>query len=331
MTRFRILIWFSILTLGSSDLGGHPAWGIGVDAQNRIYFADLFHFGQGSVWEFIPGQSLTPIYKDFHAHNVQVLTDGSLFTAHGESPYFGIRRSPSGKVDTLIRSPDYARFFGGNCSIAPDGRIYFAVDRAVWEARQDQPPRKVSKDALTWNNTIYTAPDGYIYIPDIDEGNGRLIRIDPQSGQSTLLADSLITLRPEGWDRSQDILLGMTQGPDQAIYIAEWAGQRIIRVGPDGVVSTYYRSSSGWAPTGIAFDNEIALILEAGTGLQKGPRILSRNPSGQIEVLLEDPLSWKAPTPVPEHNNPSDQPRYLFWLIGFSGLILLLYILFRRR
>ena len=49
----RFILTFLVLIAANyySLLMAHPSWGIVVDSEENIYFADIFHNGRGSIWK----------------------------------------------------------------------------------------------------------------------------------------------------------------------------------------------------------------------------------------------------------------------------------------
>lgn len=266
----------------------HPAWGILVDKNRNVYFADIVHNGRGSVWKLSSNGELELLLSDFHAHNVNLDSKGYLVTAHGEGNHTMVRLLPHGKIDTLITTQDIYAFFGGNCTYSPSGEILFSIDNYIWIIDKEGKKRKASEHKFTWTQTICADEDGSIYAPDIGVGNGSLVKIDP-NGKAETIATNLYSELDRPIDQHQDVLLGITKGCDNLIYIAETAGQRIIKVLEDGSTETFYRSDGDWFPCGIDFIAGDAYILESRFGKKglEGPRITKLDEQGNKTILFE--------------------------------------------
>ena len=188
MNKFILIVLCFCFAIG---MEAHPSWGIIVDKNRNIYFADISHNQRGSLWKL-------------HAN---------------------------GTLDTLYHSLDFNQFFGGNATYAPNGKIYFGIKK-----------HKVSNKKLEWNQTIYADEEENIFVPDIGVGNGILVKID-KFGKAETIATNLISRLDRPKDKHNDVLLGTTKGCDGQIYIAEVAGQRIIKILDNGKTQTFYKST----------------------------------------------------------------------------------------
>ncbi|MCB0793458.1 MAG: hypothetical protein KDB88_01875, partial [Flavobacteriales bacterium] len=122
--RLALFLLFSVLS-STQAMYAHPAWGIVVDDQGIIYFADISGTHFGKVWRLDLSGKAVVVLDHFHAHNVSLDADGNLVTAHGELPHVMIRVDKRGHIDTLFLSEDHHSFFGGNATYAPNGDILF--------------------------------------------------------------------------------------------------------------------------------------------------------------------------------------------------------------
>lgn len=317
---------FLLLALASVlHSNAHPAWGIVVDKDRNIYFADIMHNGRGSVWILSDEGRLELLLGDFHAHNVSIDKDGNIVTAHGEGNHTMVRLSPHGKVDTLISTTDIHTFFGGNCTYSPKGEIIFSIDNYLWIIDEKGNKRKASEHQFEWTQTLYVDDEGNIYAPDIKVGNGSLIKITPD-GKAKTIATDLYSKLNRPIDPHQDVLLGITKGCDDHIYIAETAGQRIIKILEDRQTETFYKSDGDWFPCGIDFFAGDAYILESRFGKNglDGPRITKVDEQGNKSILFE----YGKTTPVssieteeqtPNAPNKKEEPSLLYVFLFFIG------------
>ena len=303
-----LLLTFSI---SLSDTLAHPSWGIVVDKQRNIYFTDISHNGRGSVWKLTREGKLELLLSDFHAHNVSLASDGSLITAHGEENHTMVRIHPDGRKDTLYTTRDYTEFNGGSATWSPKGEILFGAKKFIWRI-VNAKKEKVSEHQFEWNQSVYVDEEGNIYGPDIGRDQGCLVKISPD-GLAETLATHLITTKDGKFDPHQDVLLGITKGCDNHMYIAETAGQRIIRIVQKDEVETFYTSEADWFPTAIDFFAGDAYIMEyrfTKTGMA-GPQIVKINEAGEKSVLLnyEEYQEQNPIAPLPY------QPPFSLWLI----------------
>jgi len=287
------LIYLLCGLLYTSIIFGHPPWGIAVDNEKNIYFADIMHHGMGAVYKLTHEGQLEILFKDFHAHNVSLDKNGNLITSHGENNHTMIRLNSDSTIDTLFHTDNHTEFFGGNSSYSPSGEIIFGIEKYFWKINQQGKREKLSEHKFTWNQTIYADEDGNYYGPDIGEGNGQVIKINKQ-GQSSIIATDLITKLGRPVDPHNDILMGITKGYDGFIYIAEIAGRRIIKILHNKQTETFYISDEDWFPTAIDFFAGEAFILEYKiSGKHRGPRVIKVDESGKRTELFNYSTYWK--------------------------------------
>ena len=118
-----------------------------------------------------------------------------------------------------------------------------------------------------------------------------------------------------------DVLLGITKGCDDHIYIAETAGKRIIKILDNQKHETFYKAENNWTPVGIDFFAGDAYILEyRGFGRSKGPRIVKVNEAGEKSVIFN----------YDQYSNIPEKPLYKKSSLGV-GIIVFLILVFLRR
>jgi hypothetical protein len=310
----------------------HPAWGICVDDEGYIYFADIHHNEMGSVWKLSPDGGLELLFKNFHAHNVSLDSKGNLYTAHGEGDHIMIKRSKcGGQIDTLFITQNHNDFFGGNCTYAKN-KIYFGIGHFIWYLDENGKRKKFNPQYLEWNQALFMSKSGSIYAPDIGIEGGVLYRLNP-NGSSEIVAKNLLTkLSHREIDKHQDVLLGMGEDEDGNIYIAETAGKRIIKIAKNKTVSDFYISKGEWMPTAITFSGGETYILEYKSKRENfGPQIVKVDANGNNSVILFNydiySESKKDSTPTQPQKNEENDINYLVWVIGGAAFLFLVLFL----
>ena len=327
ISRISILILSQIVLISSQSMG-HPSWGLVVDQDRNIYFADLAHNGMGSVWKLTNRGDLELLLSDFHAHNVSLDRDGSIITAHGEGSHTLVRIQQNGKIDTLYHTLDYKEFFGGNCAwSAKDAKVVYGLreHEYIRELGLDGNQKNVGDYKFKWNQSVYVSPEGTIYATEIGRDNGCIVKIDTL-GKASIIAKDLISKLDREKDIHNDILLGITKGCDGNIYVAETAGRRIAKILSDGQNDTFYKSEQGWMPTAIDFFSGDAYILEyRNDSGSLGPRIIKIDEFGEMSVLFNYDAYQKGEI------LPSTDKNYPFWyIVALLVLALSLTILLRK-
>ena len=316
--RFLLI---TLLSISVSKLVAHPPWGIVVDKEHNIYFADIAHNGLGSVWKLDKSGKLNLLLRDFHAHYVGLDNKGHLVTANGEESQFMARLNDHGSLDTLYHTTNYEDFNGGNCAYTTNGEIVFQAGGYIWKINKYGKKEKVSSHKFKWCQTLYTDELGNYYVPEIGDGIGKLFRIG-QKGETRMIATNLISKTDKPYNKHNDILMGITKGCDDHIYVAELAGKRIIKVLENQKTETFYTSEGDWFPSGIDFFAGEAYIMEyrnSKNGM-KGPQIVKVTENGVKELLFnyEDYESVNLDsTSDPDNRNSTYWP---FWLIGIGAM-----------
>ncbi|NNE66907.1 MAG: hypothetical protein HKN33_10105 [Pyrinomonadaceae bacterium] len=282
----RTLAIFIWLTAFPAIVSAHPAWGMAVDKDRNVIFADIFHNG-GTIWKLSPKGTLTSLGKGIHAHNVNVLENGDIYASHGEGTYYMLRiPADGGSAKKILSSTDETKYFGGNSAVSDDGNVYFGIRKYIWKYTKSGPV-KFSDQRLEWNQAMFLDKDGSIYVPDIGVGNGTVFRLN-KDGTSEKLADNLISQLDRPKDKHNDVLLGMGKDDAGNLYITETAGRRVIKIDPKGNRSTFYTASKGWKPTAITFHEGDAYVHEYGRiGTAYDFQIVQINNYGKKNVLVK--------------------------------------------
>jgi len=328
MTKKFFIVLVSALSLMPVSILAHPSWGIVVDKGRNIYFADIMHNGMGSVWKLTNKGELELLLQNFHAHNVSLDKQNNLITAHGEVPHTLLRINQNGSLDTLYHTSDYKDFFGGNCAWSTKNeQIIYGLREHKYLREMDinGTQKNIGDYQFIWNQSIYVSPDGTIYASEIGVDNGCIVKIDT-NGVSTFIARNLISELDREKDKHKDILLGITEGCDGYIYVAETAGKRIVKILENSQTETFYKSENKWTPTAIDFFSGDAYILEwKETGKAVGPRIVKIDESGNKSIIFNyDTYEKGEITPSTNPNNNS--PFWKFALIGIAVMTVLLVV-----
>jgi gluconolactonase len=159
-------------------------------------------------------------------------------------------------------------------AVGRDGTIWVAesLHPSVLELNAHGDVRMVSRladgEALLWPNDICVGPDGALYVTDsgiligdfvVDDAprrdhatvrfDGRVVRVDPVTGESTIL------------DRGLRFANGIAFGPDDALYVSETMTGNVYRYHPGepreffgNVLAPDWHGEVLRGPDGMAFD-----------------------------------------------------------------------------
>jgi len=120
-------------------------------------------------------------------------------------------------------------------------------------------PRSVAGAALGWINGIATGPDGSFYYTE----NNAVRRISARGEVATIATVTALTNGPAiPGSESRPYLRGLKVDSNGVVYVADAAYARVLKITPDGRVTTILQLESPWAPTDVAVFGDIVYVLE---------------------------------------------------------------------
>jgi RHS repeat-associated protein len=249
--------WGQVLYLGDGsrrsgvDISNVIATVITSNADGSPYCDDCFL--PDSRLDQIAGMDIGPdgsIYlAEFEGRVLRVTLDGRMKRVAGQSNTWGYRGDGGPASQALLTSPS-------EVALGPDGSLYISETEAH-RIRRIDPQGVISTFAGTgiagfsgdggpatqamFNHPddIAIAPDGTVYVGDID--NNRVRRIGLDGMITTVAGDGSIDFSGDGGLATQagiNFPFGIALGPDGSLYIADWGHKRIRRVTPSGIIST---------------------------------------------------------------------------------------------
>jgi sugar lactone lactonase YvrE len=167
--------------------------GLAFDSEDRLYIANVWA-GTITTMNADTGDILQvygPDYGLAFADDVAIGPDGALyFTLEGPAGEVG-RISPDGERSTLAMLP-----FANPLAFSDDGRLFAAQCFGPENGLYEIDPEGVSEPRLIFGglpgcavNAFDFGPDGFLYAPSPYEG--RIVRIDVDSGEVTTILDGL--------------------------------------------------------------------------------------------------------------------------------------------
>ncbi|HYN82910.1 MAG TPA: hypothetical protein VES88_15585 [Gemmatimonadaceae bacterium] len=291
--------------LAPAEAKGHEGWGIVRDASGRIYVTDI---PANTVWRIDADGRAVPVRRTTHSHALAVGADGAIYGTHVH-------------LTAPIRSVWRLDMTGRSTAFVPETRglpldlqpFLLAADGAIYSMSPHEPALPVDQRRLF---VVRRSPAGVIDtvaggLKGHADGNGRNVRFSGVDGIAWLSDGSLLLvdgarlrrLTPDGtaqtltppltefqWDQD---LMGASVAPDGSVYVADFSGQRVLRIdGPN--VSTVTSTCGYWAPTGVLATADGAYTLEhprAPLGilgdLGIGPylRVRLARPDGSTQVI----------------------------------------------
>ena len=172
-------------------------------------------------------------------------------------------------------------FHSGVFELQPNGGLKQVWDMTAYVLEHPAKARREDPRADVPAGMAYgmTALDGKLYVTDANQE--QVFEVDPTNGSARQVVE---------YPKSNRALTGITAGPDGALYVAEWASNKITRITLDGMIgdaATRLRT-----PVGVTFGPDGAMYVVEFTG-----RVLRSAPVGeeQRDILAE---GLRAPTAI---------------------------------
>ncbi len=257
-----IVIALAACLFSAQAASAHEGWGIVVDRQGQIYFADI---PTNTIWRINREGKLEAFLRDKHSHALVMSEDGSIY---------GSQEHHAAAVGSLWR-------------IAPDGS-FSIVFNPVREFPLNLHPFIVDRDGNVYSTNSISFPN--------QSDKATLLKATP-SGEVTSLAGGLRGYRDgRGGEAQFSGIDGMAWAPDGSLYVTD--GVYVRRVSPDGAVTTL----GGGALTTQSFGEDLMGLAVAQNGSvyvadYSQRRLLQLLPDGNTRTMLETGLFW-SPTGV---------------------------------
>ena len=218
--------------------------------------------------------SATRVVGDFEVRNVGVSSASFAVNLDSAGPWL-VPDRPGGTAHGPTGPPVTVRMTAAPAALPPggyDGTFSFDFPDDVWNGSYWyrallylSDPRGVVLDTTLYTQMSATAiaPDGMLVVV----GDRMLARMDPQTGAWT------------PWVTGLEMYLGhMAHGADSVLYLADRTVPRILRITPQGQVSTLFTMAA--APLDIEVLRDGTLFVSGGGS------IIRRTPDGQVSTLV---------------------------------------------
>jgi len=207
----------------------------------------------------------------------------------------GWEMAQAGANPTLLLSSDFSIVMGR------DGNLYYPSSRpgSALQVVRLRPsgqtsvlatlPATTARGPLRWINGLATSPEGSLYFTE-DNAIGR---ISAQGRVTTVVADVALAgcaSIPGVEANERPYLRGLDVDARGTIYVAASGCGRVLKVTPQGKVSTVIQLQSPWSPTGVAvFGNDLYVLEYLHTASDNRrewlPRIRKILPDGKISIV----------------------------------------------
>jgi hypothetical protein len=258
----KILVIVIVLVF-SNNIKAHPGIGIVKDSKGNIFYTDL-----EQVWRISRDGRKTIAVPRVHSHELFMDAEDNLYGEHlwynGEKldtwGHYVWRLRGDGRLDTVI---DPSEGFLENYSFVRDiaGNMYWAERFKISRIKKRTTTGKIETIAegkfkdIRW---MYATAQGIVYFIDLFD----LYRIDP-GGAARLVAEDINSKTNlfGPITSSRHDLMGIWTDKEDNIYVANFGGQVVKKIGTDGTVSKVAFSSAPWSPTGGLIDEKGDLWL----------------------------------------------------------------------
>ena len=258
----------------------HPSVSVVIDSKGNVFYSDL-----EQVWRVDAQGNKTVAVPQVHTHELWLDSSDALYGEHlwytgpqdGSGKWFHRiwKRTPDGRISDVLAATEgfrmnfsFVRDAAGNGYMAGDSvaaapkfvRIidpggHSRVLAGGAAGQRDGTGAAAGFENIRW---MCMGADGNLYL--VDDGSIRRVTRD---GLVTTLARHVsehsrlnVTV-----DHRHD-LMGLTADAAGNVYVAVYGARHIKKIGADGQVTVFDRSTLPWSPTGIGFAGKSAYILE---------------------------------------------------------------------
>lgn len=282
----------------------HPAWGIAVDRQGQVYFSDL-----KSVWKIDARGRLTLFRAggDSHTHDLNLDEAGNLYGAENSyqpatKRFFSAvwRMTPAGVFSYLLPPTEdppegtsiwkdregnayHATHFPGRELLvlkrSPDG-VVTALVGSVQAAREYRQGVPYGAGGMAFG------ADGTLYFTH----GANVSKLTPGRALTPLARDLVLenASNNRAGGRPPTELFGIAVDAQGNAFVADHGNRRVLKITPDGQMTTAMRAEEPWFPTGVAArDGELYVLEEGHTPAYApvGTRVRKLSQGGAISVL----------------------------------------------
>jgi hypothetical protein len=281
----RFLIAVALVHSLSGAITAHPGTGIVVDRKGNVYLVDMV----SGIWR-----------ADIRGVLVHVPGPGFHWLALDEDDRLLRATLPSGSAGDIVRlgaSPTALLSSDVPVASGPDGSLYYPTHGGsrpiqiirIQPSGQSSVVATIAAGGVRELNGLAVGRDGSIYYTE----NAAVRRIDARGEHSTV-AERVAppNCKPiAGFGAAERPLLrGLAVDSTGGVYAAATGCSGLIRITPDGRVSTVVQSEGEWSPTGVALFGRRIYVLEflgAASDDRRAmvPRVRVIEPDGSTFVL----------------------------------------------
>jgi hypothetical protein len=236
----------------------HPGIGIVADRKGNIYYTDLQHVYR------ISGGRKTIAVPNVHTHELHVDAYDNLYGQHHITvtdhrfTHYLWRLSASGRLDTVVSPRDADLQIDFSLARDRQGNEYYTK-----QFIRNRESAHIYKKTPGGKETVFATGNfkGVRWLHPQDDGSllfvlhNDVYRVTPD-GKSHVIARNIANAQPSfAFSGNSVTLWGVWQDDYKNIYVAAFSDQAVMKIAPDGTVTTHYKTSGKWTPLQGAFDN----------------------------------------------------------------------------
>lgn len=284
----RTLMILILFLFFATNVTAHPGSGIVVDKNGQVYFTDT---GLG-VWKIDNEGKLT--YIPASRFHWMAIDENGFFAESQKSfgEYFE-RVTPQSSKPSLIMCSDFPLV------VNKDGNIYYAYTRPgsakiIRRTPGGKESILASEKIFEFISDMAAGPDGSLYITETSNPDANTIRKISRDGKISIIA-SLVGKAGKDlpYGTVPSYCRGLAVDSSGVVYVAATGSRSVLKITPQGVVTTILKVPGSWTPTGVAvFHDEIYLLEwhDVHPSLQEErkawtPRVRKIGRDGKVAIL----------------------------------------------
>ena len=286
LVRIAIFLFLAAASLLSTSALAHPGSGIEIDRTGQIFFLDT---GSG-LWKLDTLGKLTHLSR--LRYHWMALDAKNQFTSTRLSSSSG-DISKAGANPTTLISSDYP------IAVGQDGNFYYpsGTTSGVRLMRVSPSgassvfatlPATISGRLLQHLNGLTAGPENSLYYTE----NNAIRRISQEGRVSTVATVPALPNGPSipGTDQ-HPYLRGLAVDSNGVMYVADNGDARVLKITPDGKITTLVQTQSPWAPTAVALYGSDVYVNEfshtpSDNRTEWMPRIRKITADGKSTIIL---------------------------------------------
>jgi sugar lactone lactonase YvrE len=254
----RVLLALAAMCVLSTATFAHPGSGIAVDRLGQVYFLDT---GSG-LWKIDTKGNLT--------HLSRTLFHWLAIDANNRFASSPLPTGANGEIQAVGTNPAVLLSSDWPIAIGHDGNLYYQsgpegslkIVRRIPSGNTSVVvtlPLTVTGKPLPYVSGITAGPDGSLYYTE-----DTAIRRISANGRISTVARVRAPANPPSIPATDEhpYLRGLAVDASGVMYVADTGDARVLKITPNGRVTTLVETQSPWAPTAVALFGSDVYVLE---------------------------------------------------------------------